>query len=340
MSSAAVPPAPEMAEIPLPPGMTLDQFQVLQSHLISIAITVSVAFGVVVWDYFVQLPSEIALYTVKERSLWKTPATWWFVVLRYSGILATLPSLFFTATQSKFCQEAVSVSQVGAVLVVASSGAIFWYRVKALWNGSIVISAISGFFYLAMVGCWIAVASQFRADQGPPTPFLSNCELHPVVHWAPISYASSVAFDSCVLVLTLVKFHGNISAAKSNVGRQVYRDNLLYFVLMTVANVTVLSIQALRNPSFDQIKPVAVPFSTLMTVTMGTRVFLNLRLFNQRQHNLSNSLPLSGKGQYSNPSEGLSSGIRTPMVVNNTTKQYEPYSGELYQGQKVSVVPL
>lgn len=129
------------------------------------------------YSSFVQLPSEIALYTVHERSLWKTPATWWyvmkssltqlcrtyptasitrFVVLRYSGILATLPSIFFTAAQTSFCQVAVSVSQVGAVLTVASSGAIFWYRVRALWNGSIVISSIAGVFYLIMIGCWVS----------------------------------------------------------------------------------------------------------------------------------------------------------------------------------------
>ncbi|KAF5359576.1 hypothetical protein D9756_003162 [Leucocoprinus leucothites] len=324
--------APNMAQIPLPPGMTLNQFQDLQAHLFSIAITTSVAFGVVIWDYFVQLPSEIALYTAKEKTLWKAPATWWFVVLRYSGILATLPALFFTATQSTLCQVPVSVSQVGAVLTVASSGAIFWYRVRALWNGSLVVSIIAGIFYFIMVGSWIAVASQFRASTGPPTPFLSNCQLHPIASWSPLSYASSVAYDTVVLILTLAKFHGSVMTAKSNIGKQVYKDNLLYFALMSATNVTVLSFQAL-GPSFALLKPAVVPFSTLMTVTMGTRVFLNLRLFNLRQQQgstFSSSLPLSAHGQYSNPTDSLN---RAPVVLNPGMKQYVHYSDEPYRGQ-------
>lgn len=161
--------------------------------------------------------------------------------------------------------------------------------------------------------------------------------LHPVATWAPISYASSVAFDTCVLVLTVAKlrFYGTFSTARSNVGRQVYNDNLLYFFLMTAANATVLSIQAQHNPRFDLIKPAAVPFSTLMTVTMGTRVFLNLRLFNQRQQsNLTgNQLQLSHQSSSSH------SGPRQPILFNTRiTPSPSPSGGKT--DDKVSASPL
>ncbi|KAF9445423.1 hypothetical protein P691DRAFT_710334 [Macrolepiota fuliginosa MF-IS2] len=309
--------------------MTLEQFQDVQAHLIRIAITASVAFGVIVWDYFIQLQSELALYRAKDKNIWKAPATWWFIVLRYSGIIAALPGLFFTAAQSDFCQVPVSASAAGAVLTVASSGAIFWYRVRALWNGSIIVSSVTGFFYVTMIACWIAVSTQFRGDTGPHTPFLSNCQLHPVAPWAPMSYGSSVAFDTCVLVFTLAKFHGSFNTSKSGVGRQVYNDNLLYFFLTTAANITVLSIQAQPDSKFDFIKPAAVPFSTLMTVTMGTRVFLNLRLFNQRQQQsqvTGNALPLVAHGQYCNPTNsGSSDPVGQPMVFNSGMKEYGQY---------------
>lgn len=247
--------------------------------------------------------------------------------MRYSGIIASLPSLFFTAVQTDFCQAAISASTAGAVLTVASSGAIFWFRVRALWNGSVTVSVIAGLFYVIMLACWVScdqtgvlstmlevdndfqitVSTQFRGDTGPHTSFLSNCQLHPVAPWAPMSYASSVAFDTCVLILTVAKFRRNASAAGSKIGRQVYNDNLLYFFLQTAANIVVLSIQAQQDPRFDLIKPAAVPFSTLMTVTMGTRVFLNLRLFTQRQEQQStlNSLPMFA--QYSNQSGSTAS---------------------------------
>ncbi|RDB19402.1 hypothetical protein Hypma_013481 [Hypsizygus marmoreus] len=291
-STTPPPPQPSFAQIVLPPGFTLEQFQKLQSSLITIGITVAVAFAVVVWDYFAQLPDEIALYRTRDKKIWYAPATWFFVVLRYSGILATLPSLFFTSVQSQHCQVAVVTSQVGAVLVVASSGAIFCYRVFAIWSDVKIVQAGVSFMFLVMLGCWIAVATQYEAITGPPTPFGSNCQMLPIVTWAPISYASSVAFDTVVLVLTLARLHGNLATTKSKVGKQIYRDNLVYFLLTAVTNITVLSIQAL-GPSHDLIKPTAVPFSTLMTVTMGSRVFLNLKLFDQRQQKAEAGIPLS-----------------------------------------------
>lgn len=79
-----------------------------------------------------------------------------FIILRYSGILATLPSLFFTSVQSQHCQLAVTLSQVGVVLVVGASGVIFCYRVFAIWNGNKIIYAFVGFMYCAMLSCWVS----------------------------------------------------------------------------------------------------------------------------------------------------------------------------------------
>jgi hypothetical protein len=125
----------------------------------------------------------------------------------------------------------------------------------------------------------------------------------PIVPWAPISFGSSVAFDSVVLIFTLAKLHGNLAATKSRIWRQIYQDNLVYFVLTAATNTAVLIIQALGS-KYDMIKPTAVPFSTLITVTMGARVFLNLRLLDQKQqHGHANSA--TGLN-LSNSSEGSS----------------------------------
>ncbi|KAF5385015.1 hypothetical protein D9615_001025 [Tricholomella constricta] len=317
---------PNMAQIVLPPGFTLEQFLTLQGQLVTIAITVAVAFGIVIWDYFTQLPNEIALYSATDKKIWRAPATWFFIILRYSGILATLPSLFFTSIQSQHCQAAVVTSQVGAVLVVLSSGVIFCYRVFAIWNGSRIVQAAVSFMFLAMITCWVAVATQYAAITGPPTPFGSNCQMLPIVSWAPISYASSVAFDTLVVVLTLAKLHGNLATTKSRVGKQIYRDNLVYFLLTAVTNITVLTIQGL-GPRYDMIKPTAVPFSTLMTVTMGSRVFLNLKLFDQRQQNAAAGIPLSISSHGSNSN---SSGPNRSLMHANVIDVKGPYEDHGY----------
>ena len=89
--------------------------------------------------------------------------------------------------------------------------------------------------------------------------------MQPIVSWAPISYASSVGFDVVILLLTVLKIKAD-QARQSSIGRQIYRDSLLYFLATAATNITVLSIQALGH-GHDMIKPTAVPFSTVITVS-------------------------------------------------------------------------
>ncbi|KAF8519835.1 hypothetical protein JB92DRAFT_2786475 [Gautieria morchelliformis] len=221
------------------------------------------------------LPDEIKFCQTTTSKLWRTPTSYAFVILRYSGVIATFPALFFTSIQSKHCLAAMVISQLGVVLVVAASGVIFSYRVFAVWAGRKFIYGIVGIVvYVAMLACWIAVASQYRIQTGPPTPFGSNCQIQPIVAWAPICNASSVLFDLVILILTISRIGHQRG---SRVRYLIYRDGLIYFLFTTVMNIVVLVIQAL-GPSWALTKAAVLPFSTIITATMGVRVFLNLRL--------------------------------------------------------------
>lgn len=115
----------------------------------------------------------------------------------------------------------------------------------------------------------IAAGSQLRASQGPATNFGSNCILHPVPTWQPLPFASSVLYDVVVLILTLAKLRGDRIKAFS-IGSQILEDNILYFVIVTATNIAALVINCL-GAEHDDIKPVALPFPTLMTAAMGAR---------------------------------------------------------------------
>ncbi|KAJ7094324.1 hypothetical protein C8R44DRAFT_645352 [Mycena epipterygia] len=336
MSSATPPPTPNIVPIVLPPGMTLAQFQDLQYHAISISICAASAFALIVWDYVVLLRDETRIYTTGNKQLWRQPATWAFIILRYSAFLATFPALFFTSIQSQHCQTAVIASQVGAVLVAGSSGVIFCSRVVAIYSNSRVIIGALALLWSGMMACWIAVASQYSATTGPATPFLSNCQMHDIVSWAPISYASSVGFDVVILALTIAKLNTNAGGfAPSAISKQIYRDNLVYFFFTAVTNITVLSIQALDD-SFALVKPAAVPFSTLVTVAMAQRVYLNLKLFYQRQQRGEAGLPLSLPSQHT--ASGVSSGKYTPK--RNPEQGYHAQMGSSdFTMQKMPVAP-
>jgi hypothetical protein len=97
-----------------------------------------------------------------------------------------------------------------------------------------------------------------------------------------------VVFDLVILIFSLIK----IKANTSGVGFVVYRDSLMYFFATAITNIAVLAVQALGT-QYALVKPAAVPFSTLMVVTMASRVFLNLKLFNLRRAREEQGLPVS-----------------------------------------------
>lgn len=100
----------------------------------------------------------------------------------------------------------------------------------------------------------------------------------PIVSWAPVSYASSVGFDVIVVLLTIAKLNANTdNFSKSAISKQIYRDNLLYFIVAAATNITVLTIQGLDD-NFALVKPTAVPFSTVITVSISTTPSL-IRMF-------------------------------------------------------------
>lgn len=85
-----------------------------------------------------------------------------FLALRYGSILATFPVLFLSTAENVHCQVAASFTQVGVVLVVASSGIIFAIRTSLLWSDDWnVRGALSGLLGIVTV-CWVCT---FRLSQ-------------------------------------------------------------------------------------------------------------------------------------------------------------------------------
>ncbi|KAG5730172.1 hypothetical protein E4T56_gene11711 [Termitomyces sp. T112] len=335
---------PNYAQIILPPGLTLDQYYDLQGKSVTIAIAVACAVALVVWDFFNLLPTELILYREMDKRNWSAPGTWAFIILRYSSLLALIPGLWFTSLQNQHCQVAASLGEVGVVLVLGSSGVIFCYRVFSIWKFRKVVIILVSLMYIVMLGCWIAVATQLRATEGPHTAFGSNCQLHPVPNWSPIGLASSVAFDSTILLLTL---SGLARSGQTNslITRRLLRDNLLYFIIVSLTNLVVLVIQSLGH-KFEFVKPLALPYPTLMTAAMGSRVFLNLRLFeyHRSKEHISGGIPLaSGSTTLPFPSNpglafyelGEAKQTATRIRIDRTTNVMENISpGTLKMGEQ------
>ncbi|GLB42565.1 hypothetical protein LshimejAT787_1200140 [Lyophyllum shimeji] len=282
----APPAGPSTALIPLPPGFTLDQFLAFQSSLVTISITAAVAFGIVVWDYFYLLPNEYKFYLTTKKEEWETLAPYAFMTLRGAGVVSILATMCISSFQSNHCQAGLMVSQIAAVVAVITSGMAFGYRVMGLWGSrNKPVAAVVAATYVPMVVSWVAVASQYRAIDGPPTPWGSNCQLKPFVPWAPLSHAASCLYNTTILILLVMKFSEQYGQ-QSKVTFLAYRNSLAHAAIVTAASVTFLIIQTLP-PDYKLSKQVALPFSTLVMATIGARVFLSLRLSRLRPSNAS-----------------------------------------------------
>jgi hypothetical protein len=91
-----------------------------------------------------------------------------FLILRYGTFVAMIPSLWFTTLQTSSCQLVVTLSEVGVVLIAASSGIIFANRVVAIWAVDMKIAALVGTLYTAMVTCWVSTLSTVKRARGEP----------------------------------------------------------------------------------------------------------------------------------------------------------------------------
>ena len=68
--------------------------------------------------------------------------------------------------------------------------------------------------------------------------------------------------------------------------RTIYNDSLFYFIVRTIANVIILGLTAAKVPAAIA----ALPFNDMIAITMGSRVYLNLKMLDKRRRRESDLL--------------------------------------------------
>ncbi|KAJ7434317.1 hypothetical protein B0H11DRAFT_734461 [Mycena galericulata] len=240
---------------------------------LAFVIATSVAFAIIAWEYVALLPDEIRLY---RKPVWATVPPYAFLVLRYGGILATVPALFLGVFKSSNCQALASFSQAGVVLVVSSCAIIFTFRTSLLWGHNRIVRATLGGIVLMVVASYVAVCTQYRAEFTTNLPLDSNCRILPTLPWVPVANASSTTFFITALVLTLLKMQYH-HPRDSLVAYRIYRDNTVYLTGTTLTTATWLVIQSLSPPS-SALALCTASIATVLIVGFGTRGFRNLML--------------------------------------------------------------
>ncbi|TFK35660.1 hypothetical protein BDQ12DRAFT_725721 [Crucibulum laeve] len=237
------------------------------SFIFATSINAAVAFSVLIWDHFQTLPAEGRLYFKFKRSHWRLPSPWAFAALRYTSIVANTATLFLSCFPTNHCQVTMIINQAASVAVIASSSVILGCRVMAHFRGNPAVTGLILVASFAVSGSWLATATQYRAFSGPRLPIGSNCHLEPFTAWAPMSYGTSLIFNSCLLALFILGVDH---------WHRVNRQCLLYLIFMTIFSAAVLIIFVIRWND-DLVRRCVMPYFTLITDAVGTRVFINFQ---------------------------------------------------------------
>jgi hypothetical protein len=72
----------------------------------------------------------------------------------YVYLLYTLLGRNTHRTQN--CQLTATLAEIGSVLVAASAGFIFYFRVIALWNFALVATSLVGLLYVILIAAWVS----------------------------------------------------------------------------------------------------------------------------------------------------------------------------------------
>ncbi|KAF8521780.1 hypothetical protein BU17DRAFT_87685 [Hysterangium stoloniferum] len=253
--------------------------------LVNGGIAAAFAFGILLWDHVVSFHGDKKVLKRGNREFnlkYDITSVASFILLRYSGILAILPALIFMTLNTSHCRSILILNQIGSLLVTAFSGVIFGLRTIAMWNNNKMVTSVVGFLYILMIACGCAVASQYNGRPIDDFSARAFCQILPIPSWTLISYASSVLFDSAMVLLALFKYKSSSISSGS-----AYHIDTIYFALVLMVNLASLVIQTLAQDS-NQVKLAASSFSTVALVITGARIFVRQR----QSHREAQVLPL------------------------------------------------
>ncbi|KAI6142615.1 hypothetical protein BKA82DRAFT_1003370 [Pisolithus tinctorius] len=179
------------------------------------------------------------------------------------------------------CKAAGVYEQIMIVIIQIIGGVIMIIRVYALYQKSrrVVLFLISLALAVIGVGCWAVLSPSSDTSPAVPAPALRyGCNV-PITydqaeHMA-IAWGGQMMFDAVVFVLTLWRTLRIGRLGHRTLLDVLIRDGVLYFGLMTSANVA--NITAFLVATTSPTKSLLAGFTNVISSTMISRLMLNLR---------------------------------------------------------------
>jgi len=235
-------------------------------------------FIFLLYDHIITFDDEV-------RYIWrpnKKIVVWFFLINRYVtplgfgvNINAYTSSVWTPATCAHFVRYEGAMTYFG----VAIASLMMGIRVTAIYRGNRLVFGLMAVLFLGMTGinAWLLTTA------GPVVhPDINGCSMlfgqdRNIGSWASATAWTPLIYDSVVALLVVLRTRHLVRAkigGQSRVITTLVKDGLLYYSVILAANL-VLAVMIVKAP--DGIKNICAQFQLLITVTMMSRITLNLR---------------------------------------------------------------
>jgi len=254
-----------------------------------------------IWDH-------IDTFTTEVEYIWngkKGPLVYLFLLNRYLTPLGFIVNLFAylsptwtTERCSHFIRYEGSMTVIGIHVV----GLMMLIRIYALYSDKIFVVVAVGIGWLIMFSVQAWLLSKGQAVTHNPLSGVRACTMIFPPELSAIASSSAwlpLLYDSCVLILTLIKtvpvtVKSRRAANRrdgSNIMKRLFQDGLIYYSAIFAVNA-VLTIMIISAP--PGLKNIAAQLELLVTVAMMSRITLNLKKLGSKKKLMGTSVADSG----------------------------------------------
>lgn len=274
------------------------------------------SFVVLVYDHMLTFDDEVEFIWRRKFS----KVSFFFLLNRYLislGFIVNLVAYFDPAWTPAICHHFVRYEGSMTMIGITIAAILMGLRVSALYHGSYFVKILLASVLLSFVGInsWL-LASGVAVNH----PGVHGCTMifspH-VGNWASASAWIPLLYDTIIVFLIILRA---MPIAKANLGQNILakrllRDGLLYYCIITTASLVLTIMIETASPG---IKNICAQFQLLITVTMISRVTLNLRK-HLRESNVQAKPPLNARTSTSSTSK-----FQTSFMMKNGLPVFPP----------------
>ncbi|KAJ7687176.1 hypothetical protein B0H17DRAFT_939687 [Mycena rosella] len=243
--------------------------------------------GVFIWDILNNLRSDYALL-FKQNFHGASSA---YVVSRIGSLMYVLGYTIFSSYPLQACNTAFVAFNAFYPIGVSASAFLFFFRVRAIYRGNRLITAVFGFLWLAVLGSSITIPFGVSAVKlGDP----SECIIAHVEVYAGASVLILTVHDTLVffaISYRLVSDFGQMQqqtwgtqlkmlfsgAHLPAFSKALFADGQMYYMLTVVTNVVAILLVYIPTVSPVYHGLLSVPNVTLTSI-LACRVYRNTKL--------------------------------------------------------------